>query len=275
MKNIVKFLAAITIIFFISCETDDNGRFQSFPETGWVEFSGPITDTQAFIGGVTTIEVPVTLTAPINTAGLQVSYELQSVSGDNPNTVVNTAGTVSIESGTASAPIVLNIDNTAVLGEDLVFDVVLTSTNRSNVSVGLSDGSQTIAYRVTLLALFCVETDLTGTYDSIANGDVGDGAGGSGGMYPDIMAVVTLTDMEGGIYEIDDMSFGLYPQGYADTAPPGRIQNVCDVITGLGDVDQYGDPFTINGTVDNESGVISLTWSNTWGDTGVVTLTPQ
>jgi len=84
---------------------------------------------------------------------------------------------------------------------------------------------------------------------------------------------VELTEESSGIYTISDMSFGLYEQGYGIGSPAGRIQDVCTTITDQGDTDQYGDPFTINGTVE-ENGVISLSWSNTYGDTGEVELTP-
>ena len=74
--------------------------------------------------------------------------------------------------------------------------------------------------------------------------------------------------------EIDDMSFGLYPDVYGISAPPGQV-NLCGTdISDRGDTDQYGDPFTITGTL-NLDGMVDLTWINTWGDRGTVVLTPQ
>ena len=77
------------------------------------------------------------------------------------------------------------------------------------------------------------------------------------------------------IYTFDDMSFGLYEQGYGDASPSGRVQDICGSLSDRGDVDQYSDPFTISGSVDPATGVITLSWSNTWGDFGDVVLTPQ
>ena len=70
------------------------------------------------------------------------------------------------------------------------------------------------------------------------------------------------------------MSFGLYPQAYGDTAPTGQVDLCGTTISDRGDNDQYGDPFTINGTL-NADGSVNITWSNTYGDTGTVVLTPQ
>lgn len=120
---------------------------------------------------------------------------------------------------------------------------------------------------------FTCPSDLAGTYNAVATGFEGDGDGGQAGSYS-ISSVVTLSEVSSGIYSIDDMSFGLYPQVYEVAAPSGRIQEVCGQITDLGDTDQYGDPFTITGT-SNGDGTIELEWGNTWGDTGTITLTRQ
>lgn len=120
---------------------------------------------------------------------------------------------------------------------------------------------------------FTCPSDLAGTYNSIASGAFGDGEGGQGQSYAGLTATIELAELSSGIYLIDDMSFGLYEQAYGIGSPDGRIQDVCGTITDQGDTDQYGDPFTMEGNVD-ENGVITLSWSNTYGDTGEVVLTP-
>jgi hypothetical protein len=132
--------------------------------------------------------------------------------------------------------------------------------------------SSTETYTVTLVV--CTSTGLAGTYSSMANGFFGDGAGGTDGSYSDLATTITITEIRPGLYEIDDMSFGLYPELYGDTAPTGQV-NLCGTdISDRGDTDQYGDPFTITGTL-NQDGSVDLTWINTWGDRGTVVLTPQ
>jgi hypothetical protein len=124
-------------------------------------------------------------------------------------------------------------------------------------------------YRVNVVCPVVI--NLAGTWSTIASGDFGDGSGGSSGTYTGLTAVVTIEELSEGVYRINDMSFGLYPQvGYSE--PPGRIQDVCGTLLDMGDTDQYGDPFTITGViVDNNT--FTLNWRNTWGDTGTVTAT--
>lgn len=117
----------------------------------------------------------------------------------------------------------------------------------------------------------CTAPDYSGDYTTLASGTYG-----SGGVnnYTDLAASVTLTSIGCLDYEIDDMSFGLYAAAYGDDAPAGVITIDGTVITGSpSNVDQYSDPFTINGTV-NMDGTFTITWSNTYGDSGTVTVTP-
>ncbi len=114
--------------------------------------------------------------------------------------------------------------------------------------------------------------NIAGTWSTVASGDYGDGSGGSAATYTNLNATVTITQVEEGVYLIDDMSFGLYPQGYGDIKVPGRVRDVCNELVDLGDTDHYGDPFTITGVIINANS-FTLTWRNTWGDTGTVTAT--
>jgi hypothetical protein len=132
--------------------------------------------------------------------------------------------------------------------------------------------SATESYEVTLVV--CTSTGLAGEYNSIADGYFGDGSGGPDAAYSDLQAEITITEIRPGLYLIDDMSFGLYPQLYGDQAVPGRVDLCGNDISDKGDTDHYGDPFTISGTL-NVDGTVNLTWQNTYGDRGTVLLTPQ
>ncbi len=155
-------------------------------------------------------------------------------------------------------------------GPNMEIDVPKTIVLNLDAPKVLSSGEQFI------VNTFICSSDLAGTYSTVANGGIGDGSGGQSQNYSGLPYTVTLTaTASAGVYTVSDMSFGLYPLVYSDTEPSGRISDTCDTIVDLGDTDQYGDPFTINGSVDPVSGVITLSWSNTWGDTGDVVLTPQ
>ncbi len=122
------------------------------------------------------------------------------------------------------------------------------------------------------LSITC-ESDIAGDYNFTSTGLADPNFDGVQTPYS-VTGTVTVTAGAGvGQYSVDDMSFGCYPQVYFDTPPSGGFTDICATITGDGDVDQYNDPFTINATV-NGDGSIDLTWSNTFGDTGTVTLTP-
>ena len=118
-------------------------------------------------------------------------------------------------------------------------------------------------------------SDWVGTYNTMASGDVGDGSGGAAQQYSNLTGEVTITQTSTpSVYQFSDMSFNLYPGRFGDVAPVGRFRENCATsLTDIGDADRYGDPFTINGTRDPTNGTITLTWKNTWGDSGNVVLT--
>ena len=155
------------------------------------------------------------------------------------------------------------------------------------ISVTLYDGQQPVdwhgriieyrkssaeTYDVTVVV--CTSTGLAGEFNSVANGFSGDGAGGPDAPYSDLQAEITITEIRPGLYEIDDMSFGFYPQLNGDSKVPGQVDLCGSDISDRGDTDHYGDPFTISGTL-NGDGTVDLTWQNTWGDRGTVVLTPK
>lgn len=145
------------------------------------------------------------------------------------------------------------------------YDVTVAITDElQNRQVIESDG----------IVLVCPSAiDISGTYQGVANGETG---GNSGGPYYNLPVTVTLTQLNAGQYEIDDMSFGVFPGPYADTAPPG-VLNVCgNEIEGAADnEDQYGDTYEITGEVIEADNVLKIEWENSYGDSGTVTLVKQ
>ena len=153
-------------------------------------------------------------------------------------------------------------------GEQLNIDIRIVSAD-----VRIEEG---LAQAVHTIQITC-NSDIAGTFTTTASGDVGDGSGGSAGSYGPITSTVTFTaTATAALYEVSDLSFGMYAQIYADNTPvTGRLQDVCDALSDVGDTDRFGDPFTVSASRDAATGVITLNWANTWGDTGTVTLTPQ
>lgn len=165
-------------------------------------------------------------------------------------------------------------ENTAMIDLDILADNIEPG-EKWDLVITLTGGDLPLSNYVTatfVLQVTC-PSDLAGTYSTLASGTY---AAGGALNYSNLAAEVVLTGGSGTppVYTFDDMSFGVYDQLYGDSSPSGRITDICDEIGDLGDTDQYGDPFTITGTV-NGNGTITIVWSNTYGDSGTVTLTKQ
>ena len=196
MKNIFKLFLLSFLVFAVSCENENDPRFVDSPETGWIEFASGST-TVAVTSRTTTINIPVTFTAPINLSDVTVNYSVTVVSGGTPNTVVSGLGTsINIVGNTNRANISLDplpdavqqlIDN-----GDSVFDITLTSATRG-IGIGLADGSANTTHTVNLL---CGGEPIPGAYtvdmtDTWGDGWQTDDANGGSGI------TVTLTDVDG------------------------------------------------------------------------------
>lgn len=90
----------------------------------------------------------------------------------------------------------------------------------------------------------------------------------------DVSGEVTWTNVSPGVYEISDWSYGSYLSCYGGEASSwGALQlsDVCDVISIIG-TDVYGDTWSFSDvTVDGAN--LTLSWSNTYNESGVTTLT--
>ncbi|WP_425637478.1 hypothetical protein ACPUEN_18880 [Algoriphagus yeomjeoni] len=151
-------------------------------------------------------------------------------------------------------------------------NLLLNITSATGAEVSSNYGSLKVAIRV-----IC-PSDLAGTYSVFWEElQLGDGSGGADQTATDFVIAsdntMSFAVAGTGLYNMDDMSFGMYPGLYGDSKPTGSIRDNCDVLTGAAsNADRFGDPFTISGVV-NDDGTITIIWSNTWGDGGTVVLT--
>jgi len=174
MKNIYIILIAVCTVF-VACKDDEGPSYYSDLEAGWVQFPSNNTSSIINLGtGVAEVEIPLFLQTTTNIAGLDVTYELVSVSGGSPSAALSGSNVVSFAAGTDNGSVFLSVDNTAVLTEPLVVDVILTGTSRNNVRVGLSDGSKPVAHRITVNCASNVGTSYAG---DAASSDLGLGFG--------------------------------------------------------------------------------------------------
>ena len=174
MKNIFKLFLLSLMVFAIGCENEDDPRFQDNPEFGWIRFASSST-TVAVTSRTTTINIPVDFTAPINLSDVTVSYSVTNVAGDPNNVVTGLGNSITILGNTNRALISLDPVEDAVQqlidGGDVIFDITLTAATRG-ISVGLSDGSETVTHTVNLL---CGGEPQGGSYTVDMHDSFGDG----------------------------------------------------------------------------------------------------
>jgi hypothetical protein len=243
MKNIFKLFLLSVLVFTVSCENENDPRFQDNPETGWIQFPSSST-TVAVTPRTSTISIPVDFTAPINLSSLQVNYTISPVVGD-PNDVVTGIGTsLTIEANTNRNSIDLTPVDDAVQqlidGGDVEFDITLTSANRG-VSVGLADGSATVTHRVILL---CGGEPIPGAYRVEMQDSWGDGWQTVGDGGPGLQ--VLLTDVSG---NESTLEVGMCST-FGD--PSGTF------LGGSGCVD--GDGFTATDFINIPAGTVDAVW---------------
>lgn len=133
--------------------------------------------------------------------------------------------------------------------------------------VNLTDGRVLSPQGNTDVAFSCTSEIPEGTWNSVTTGTAG----------TNVPYTVTITETAvDGVYDISDITFGLYANGYGSSDNPAQFSDVCDIIsvTNQPDVVYGGDVFNGTGTL-NGDGTITLTWSNGYGDNGVTTLTKQ
>ncbi|AWI24529.1 lipoprotein [Flavobacterium pallidum] len=153
------FLGAVALLS--SCNENDKnyGRFDADPTGGWVQFSE---DCAGIVYGATSeITIPVELYVPVNSDGTDVSYTLSDVVGNSTAIVPERSGSITItaddqENGGITGRrmvknIVLNVTD-AGLAETVEFDVTLTTTSKSQVTIGLPDNSKPVVKRVVVRA---------------------------------------------------------------------------------------------------------------------------
>jgi hypothetical protein len=280
MKKIVKlFILPLALVLTYSCVSDDDSRFQSNPESGWVEFPGSSTTTSVN-SSLETISIPVNFTAPINPSSLDVTYTIQDVLG-NSSDAVSASGTVTFAANTNTAMINLNVvpgADVALVASDITFDVVLQSASRG-IGVGLSDGSATTVHTVNLVCDLTL--DLGGMYSVTTNYGYHD-------FLPNFnpnTEVMEIIDNGDGTFFVQDFSGGLYnggpytaAYGTGPTSMDVTFSNSCNKIQWENQNDPWGAIIPLDGgvnEVDIATGVITISWfCEGYGENGVSVYTP-
>lgn len=280
MKKILKaFILPLVLVLAYSCAKDDDGRFSSDNEYGWIEFPSAST-TQSVNNELTLITIPVSYTAPINKSAVDVTYTIVDVVG-NSSDAVTASGNVRIAADTNTALIDLNVTPTAataLVASDITFDIVLQTATRG-IEVGLSDGSSITTHTVNLVCDLTL--DLGGMYSVTTNYGFHD-------FLPSFnpnTEVTEITDNGDGTFFIQDFSGGLYNGGPYTTAygtgPTSfdvTFSNSCNKIQWTDQGDPWGACIPLSGgvnEVDVATGVVTISWfCEGYGENGVSVYTP-
>jgi len=122
-------------------------------------------------------------------------------------------------------------------------------------------------------------SDLAGTYTVVSNGTSTDGCPSPATLvdyaYP---SNITFTALGGGRYRLNESLGGQYIAWYGDCygydfETANNISDVCNVISGTF-ATAFQESYSVTGTVDPSSGVVTISWTNNFGDTGTNVYTP-
>lgn len=211
MKNTIKIVCALLLVLGYSCSESD-GRFKDSPENGWVQFLTSSSSLSIDTANLTApLELPIYVNVPLNQTDLTINYDLVSVEGPNPNSVFSNSGSIVVPAGTAGTAnvggypkIVFNLAEASNIAEKMVFDVVLRSTDRESVVVGVAGDAIPTVYRITICPSLT-----SGTGSFIGNYVVSDLIADSSpfGVQFLVGATVTLTEGASGpfsrVFQID------------------------------------------------------------------------
>ena len=155
------------------------------------------------------------------------------------------------------------VDGLGITTDDLAIgDAITFSFDNVVTASGTYPSSASVSGAVSCLSA------LAGTYD-YATTETWCGSAAT------ITGQTTWTEVGPGTYEIDDWSYGSYPDCYggfvASSWATLQISDVCNQVTVLG-LDNYGDTWTLSGfSVDGAD--FTYSWGNTYGESGTTTLT--
>ena len=166
MKKIITitFCFCLALVTF-NCNEEglNDGKFNSNPESGWIEFDNESSSTNQ---GQAFVEIPISLPIGINPNGQSITYSISLLSGSLPDGALGTFSTV-IPPAETTANIVFDIPQS-----DDSYEVVFTLLRSDNAGfqIGLPDGSKQITHNLFVNCAPVVGTTYNGT---VTSSDIG------------------------------------------------------------------------------------------------------
>lgn len=171
------------------------------------------------------------------------------------------------------------------IGDKLIITAELTLMSGKVIVIYNNDGSTNVGIDITNSPLYSLSqtynvacpSDLGGTYNVLTSGSsTDDGPSPDENPIANFPYTVTITDNGGGSYGISDAFGGVYMLWYdiygVTFEVPGQFDDVCGEISGSFP-EPFGTTVTYTGSVDQETGVITINWINGFDDQGTSVLT--
>jgi hypothetical protein len=210
----------------------------------------------SIIGNAPTSDLQVTVSVDENSTAVEgVHYNLPSTS-------------VTIPAGEFGAELEYEVILDGFESPDDQRTLILTLSGNSTEGVADKDLTANIA-----MSISCpIPEALYGTYNVTTTETSPAGCAG-------VTNVVTLEPIEGSIVgvAISDVTGGLYANCYGSADNPGTISYRCGeiIMTDVEDVVYGGDVFNGSGSYNVETGELTITWSNGFGDAGTSVFVKQ
>lgn len=281
--------------FVLSCQ-DDGGDSKQDLKIGAVPNVTKVADTDAFIDLIAiNNEEDINLSFTIDLAQGDVAsmnVVLFYVKGENAYKAILESNVTTFpkeysltQSDLIDAFSELNSNEDFEIGDQLIVTAELTLKDGTLIKILNDNGSANYGIDVSNSPLFKVvqiynvacPSDLGGTYNVLTSGSSTDpGPDASVNPIANYPYTVTITDNGGGDYTISDAFGGVYILWYemygVDFEVEGSFSDVCGTISGSFP-EPFGTDVTYTGSVDPDTGVITINWINGFDDQGVSVFT--
>lgn len=199
MKNklVYLFVAVMGLFVITSCDHNNpnHDKFEASPSKGYLHFVG---EAPTITPSTDSLNLVIENSAPIySKKDIKVSYDLVSVEGVDPNTLIHSAtSTVTIPAGENSVPLDFEIDpdvQEQILesGEQIVFKIVL-NTDDENIQADADVSSIELTYPCSIEPAASYEAQLSAPAIGFNPSDFGD-------------YTVELTEVAENIYHTDNL----------------------------------------------------------------------
>jgi hypothetical protein len=270
MKNkLFLIIATVSLVSLTGCFNDPGTDVLFEANDSFVELDAATVGGKSYLyerlnnGTTYAAGFEVAFAGASNTSGVSVTFEIDASSTAIENVHYTVSGsTVTIPSGsfTAALPITILADGIEA-GEKLTIVVNITASDVP-VNPNFATGTHTIQ-------ITC-PSDLAGTYSMTS---VGTEYYGSAFTYT---FDDTYEEVAPGAYKISDLSGGMEPNIWSNDPVEAILIDVCGVISlDEANFDYIYDYDVLSGSVDPATGVITVSWQNTYGENGVNTYTPK